>query len=161
MQEFCDISAEAKGLEHPQPVVLIRGSAQNPREGYLVIENTVMSKIKIEELPIVLFAAYYVFNIEYCVGTRNFYQFLEIIFLNVPVPKTKTRLNHLLNMLDNVVQKLQYCEMCNYIELQYRTIVFYLSDVLNDCKHMTTIIHIQQVCPGVCSDFSVSNACCS
>jgi len=88
---------------HPQPVVLIRGSASSPTEGYLVIEKTVMSRIKVNELPITLFAAYYVFNIEYPAGTRNFYQFLEAIFLNVSVPKTKTRLNHLLNMLDNVV----------------------------------------------------------
>jgi len=97
------VTTEAKALEYPQPVVLIRGSASNPKDGYLVIENIVMSRIKVEELPIVLFAAYYVFNIEYTAGTRNFYQFLETIFLNVTVPKTKTRLNHLLNMLDNVV----------------------------------------------------------
>jgi len=89
------VTTEAKAVEYPQPVVLIRGSASNPKEGYLVIENTVMSKIKVDELPIVLFAAYYVFNIEYVPGTRNFYQFLETIFLNVSVPKTKTRLNHL------------------------------------------------------------------
>ena len=97
------MTIEAKALEYPQPLVLIRGSASNPKDGYLVIENIVMSRIKVEELPIVLFAAYYVFNIEYTTGTRNFYQFLEAIFLNVTVPKTKTRLNHLLNMLDNVV----------------------------------------------------------
>jgi len=87
----------------PQPVVLVRGSASNPKEGYLVIENTVMSKIRVDELPIVLFTTYYVFNIEYAAGTRNFFQFLEIIFLNASVPKTKTRLNHFLNMLDSIV----------------------------------------------------------
>ena len=92
---------EAKELEQPQPLILVRGTAKQPKEGYLVSERLVMSKVKVEDIPVNLFATYYVYNMEYCHGARNFYNFLEVIFLNIPVQK-KTKINNLLNMLDNI-----------------------------------------------------------
>lgn len=95
---------EAKSLGQPQPVILVRGTAKKPKEGYLVSEQIVMSKVKVEEIPVNLFATYYVYNMEYCPGTRNFFNFLEVIFLNVTPPKKAIKLNHLLNMLDNITE---------------------------------------------------------
>ena len=92
---------EAKELDQPQPLILVRGTVKKPKEAYLVSEQVVMSKVKMEEIPVNLFATYYVFNMEYCPGARNFFGFLETIFLNIPVQK-KTKINHLLNMLDNI-----------------------------------------------------------
>jgi len=92
---------EAKELDQPQPLILVRGTVKNPKEAYLVSERVVMSKVTVKEIPINLFATYYVFNMEYCPGTRNFFSFLEAIFLNIPVQR-KTKINHLLNMLDNI-----------------------------------------------------------
>ena len=87
-------------LEQVQPIVIIRGTPKNPADGYLVCEKSLLSKINEADLPIVLFATYYVFNMQYCSGT-NFFIFLEAIFLNIAAPK-KTKINHLLNMLVNI-----------------------------------------------------------
>ena len=92
---------EAKEVDQPQPLILVRGNVKNPKEGYLVSEQLVLSKVKVEDIPVNLFATYYVFYMEYCDGARNFYNFLEVIFLNIPVQK-KTKINNLLNMLDNI-----------------------------------------------------------
>ena len=92
---------EAKEVDQPQPLILVRGNVKNPKEGYLVSERLVLSKVKVEDTPVNQFTTYYVFNMEYCHGARNFYNFLEVIFLNIPLQK-KTKINNLLNMLDNV-----------------------------------------------------------
>lgn len=88
-------------LEQAQPTVVIRGTPKHPADGYLVCEKSLLSKINVEDLPIALFATYYVFNMQYCAGCTNFFTFLEAIFLNIAAPK-KTKINHLLTMLDNV-----------------------------------------------------------
>ena len=100
-QEFSDAATEAMKLEQAQPIVIIRGTPKHPADGYLVCEKSLLSKINLSDLPIALFATYYVFNMQYCAGCTNFFTFLEVIFLNIAVPK-KTKINHLLNMLDNV-----------------------------------------------------------
>ena len=100
-QEHSDASAEAMKLEQAQPIVIIRGTPKNPADGYLVCEKSLLSKINVGDLPIALFATYYVFNMQYCAGCINFFTFLEAIFLNIAAPK-KTKINHLLNMLDNI-----------------------------------------------------------
>ena len=94
---------EAKSLDQPQPLNLVRGTVKKPKEGYLVSEQLVLSKVKIEQIPVNLFATYYVYNMEYCPGARNYFNFLEVIFLNVPAPKKAIKINHLLNMLDNII----------------------------------------------------------
>ena len=100
-QEFSDASAEAKKLEQAQPIVIIRGTPKHPKDAHLVCERSLLSKINVADLPIALFATYYVFNMQYCAGCTNFFSFLEAIFLNIAAPK-KTKINHLLNMLDNL-----------------------------------------------------------
>ena len=60
-----------------------------------------LSKVNVADLPIALFTTYYVFNMHYCAGCTNFFNFFEVKFLNVSAPK-KTRINHLLVMIDNI-----------------------------------------------------------
>ena len=58
-----------------------------------------MSKADLADMPIILFAMYYVFNMEYSIGCSNYFGFFEVIFLNTATKRNK--INHLLNMLDN------------------------------------------------------------
>ena len=104
MQEHCDVSAVARDVDQAQPVIVIRGTHILPQEGYLVTEKALMSKLPVYSLadvPLILFATYFVFNIQYCNGCSNFYSFLEVAFLDAPIPK-KTKIRHFINMLDNI-----------------------------------------------------------
>ena len=51
-----------------------------------------MSKADLADMTIILFATYYVFNMEYSIGCSNYFGFFEAI---------RNKINHLLNMLDN------------------------------------------------------------
>ena len=51
---------EVEELDQPQPLILVRGTAKKPEEAYLISEQVVMSKVKVKEIPINLFAIYYV-----------------------------------------------------------------------------------------------------
>ena len=46
-------------------------STKHPKDGFLACEKTLMSKVKLVDIPIVLFAKYYVFNMEYSIGCSN------------------------------------------------------------------------------------------
>ena len=81
---------------------MVRGTATKVKDAVLSIEGTVLSKINPIDIPIVLFAAYYVFNIKYKNGTANFYSFSEVIFINATPPK-RAKLNHFINMIEHVI----------------------------------------------------------
>jgi len=81
--------------------VIIRGQAKAPKDGYLVVENRIMSKIDLADVPLILFASYYVFNMQYCTGCTNVFSFLEVLFLNAP-PIKRTKLKNFLNCLDSI-----------------------------------------------------------
>ena len=87
--------AESKSDLHPQTFVIVRGNYYKVKDAYLVCKKMVLSKIKPFDLPLVLFATYYVFNIQYCSGCTNFFSFLEVPFLNAtpppPPPKKKEK----------------------------------------------------------------------
>lgn len=94
--------AVAREVDQAQPVIVIKGTHIMPQEGYLVTEKVVMSKVpSLADVPLILFATYFVFNMEYCNGCSNFYSFLEVTFLDAPVPK-KTKIRRFINMLDNI-----------------------------------------------------------
>ena len=99
-QEFSDVSTEAKNTEYPQPVIIIRGQAKTPKDGYQVVKNRIMSRIDLTDVPIILFASYYVFNLQYCTGCTNVFSFLEVLFLNAP-PVKRLKLRNFLNSLEN------------------------------------------------------------
>ena len=96
-QEFSDVSTEAKNTEYPQPVIIIRGQA----DGYLVVDNRIMSRIDLTDVPIILFASYYIFNLQHCTGCTNVFSFLEVLFLNAP-PVKRSKLRNFLNSLENI-----------------------------------------------------------
>lgn len=52
LQEFTDVAEEAKQAVHPQPLVIIRGTAADPKDAFLVCEKQVLSKVAAGDLPI-------------------------------------------------------------------------------------------------------------
>ncbi len=86
----------------PQPVIVVKGSLQNPKEAFLVADKIHICKIKFGNIPLVLMAAFYVFNVHYTPGCSNFYSFLESYFLSVKLPK-KARLGNFVSQLDSIV----------------------------------------------------------
>ena len=79
---------------------MIRGTRLKVKDAFLICEKIVLSRIEVADIPLILFAAYYVFNIVYPIGCTNFFSFFEVIFLNSTPPK-RARLNHLINMLEH------------------------------------------------------------
>lgn len=96
LQEFADVAKEAQNVS-PQPVVMVRGTQVKVKDAFLVCEKMVLSRIDADDIPLMLFATYYVFNIRYPIGCTNF---LEVIFINATPPK-RARLNHFINMLEH------------------------------------------------------------
>jgi len=84
----------------PQPCILIRGSIGNPKDEFLVIEKSLICKVKdCKWIPLILLASFYVFNIHYPIGLVNFYTFMECIILQFKPPKERTRINNVLVQL--------------------------------------------------------------
>ena len=75
IQDYADVTAEAKEVTHPQSVIIIRGTCTEPKDAYLVCEKLVLSKFSPADVPLMLFATYYVFNMHYCSGCTNFFTF--------------------------------------------------------------------------------------
>ena len=69
---FPDVSAKAREIEHVHPILIIRGSPKNPKDGFIICEKVLMSKADLADIPIILFATYYVFNMEYSIGCSSF-----------------------------------------------------------------------------------------
>ena len=88
-------------LEQSQPIVIIRGMPKHPTDGYLVCEKSLLS-ISVADLPIVICHLATMFSIcSTVLGAQFFSIFVMVIFLNIAALK-KTKINHLLNMVDNV-----------------------------------------------------------
>ena len=63
-------------------------NAPDPGQAFLVVDKTVINEIHpFEDIPLVLFPAYFVFNIKYAVVYNNLLFFLKSFFLGFP--KTK------------------------------------------------------------------------
>lgn len=84
-----------------QPCVVVRGSLQEPKDAFLVIEKRVFCKISLAEIPLALLAAFFSFNMHYPQGCTNFYTFFECFFMGKKTPNKKTRLASILARIAN------------------------------------------------------------
>ena len=80
---------------------MARGTLEAPKEAFLICEKMIMCQIPGEDIAVVLFAAYYTFNMQYCCGCTNLFCLLEVLYLNATPPK-RTRLMNIINMLENM-----------------------------------------------------------
>ena len=71
----------------PQPVVLVRGSVEEPKDAYLAADRVILCKVATENALLALMAAFYSFNVEYTPGCTNFFAFIDSYFLGHKLPK--------------------------------------------------------------------------
>ena len=82
-----------------EPFVIVVGDHKQNDQSFLVIDRKVVTETVIQDIPIILLAAFYMLNICYPSGLYNFYKFLELIFLNIshPIPPSVKILHTTLN----------------------------------------------------------------
>ena len=68
-------------------------------KAYLVVDKQVIDRVNIENLPITLLSAFFVYSICYPKGCVNFYTFLEITMLHYSAEKAPASIKHLLTKI--------------------------------------------------------------
>ena len=81
MQGCSNITSVAAENGNLSPYILIVGDYLEPRQAFLVTDRQVVSEVNIVDIPLVLMAAFFIFNICYPPSCGNFYAFLEVYTL--------------------------------------------------------------------------------
>ncbi len=89
----------AKNMPSPQPSLIVKKKKGRAEQCYLVVENTLISPVKIEDAVLVLFASFFVFNVHYPHGCTNVYTVLEAILLDKPVKGRRPTVSSYLDRL--------------------------------------------------------------
>ena len=98
-QENANPQMEAQELPYPGPVLLVRGSIQAHKDIYLVCNRSCLCKVSLANIPLILFACFYVFHLQYSEGCTTFFSFFDSFFLDHKVVR-RPRLTHLLTRLN-------------------------------------------------------------
>ena len=80
-----------------QPYILVVG--QEAVQAYLVVDKKVVDDVSFEDIPYILMAAFFVYNICYPKGCINLYSFLEVL-LKFRSDKASPTVKHLLAKLN-------------------------------------------------------------
>lgn len=102
MQENEYINSAINQLKTLTPLVIIKGTLTDPKCAYLTTEKELLFEVPIKEIPLVLLASFYVFDMKYTQGFTNVFMFLEHYFLGLQVPKEKTKINNFISQLAHV-----------------------------------------------------------
>ena len=90
MQPSLTATAAAADSAQVAPTLVIKHHVSGDSEVFLVCEKSVITKVPGVEVPIVLRAAYYAYNMQYPSGLKNFYTLLELELCGI-TPKTLPR----------------------------------------------------------------------
>ena len=79
-----------------------------PCQAFFVVDSYLIGKVEMNKIPIVLLAAYFVFNICYCKGCYNVYSYVysyfetfETLFFDTITSEISPTVKHLLTALNN------------------------------------------------------------
>ena len=98
LQESINLNETARETEEKAPSLLAIGR----REIHMVAEGEVLFKIeKLHEVPYLLLAAYYSFNMKYPKGLNGMYTLLEYMILGKPPAKMYVGLSQFITFIDN------------------------------------------------------------
>ena len=81
-----------------QPYILVVGL--EAIQAYLVVDKKVVDDVSFEDIPYILMAAFFVYNICYPKGCINLYSFLEVVLLKFRSDKASPTVKHLLAKLN-------------------------------------------------------------
>ena len=70
---------------------------------FLVVDKTIVCEMEVpNDIPFILMAAFFVFNICYPKGCSNLFSFMEILTLNYPSDRASATVKHFLSSLTNI-----------------------------------------------------------
>lgn len=72
--------------------MIVRCNDGDVKDCYLAIEKQIICKVEIRHAVFILFASFYVFNVNYPDGCSNVYLLLELLFFKKKVVGRKPRL---------------------------------------------------------------------
>lgn len=107
-----DIHQTVQKREMPHPYILVENANTIEAQCHLVTDCQIICQGKVSQIPALLLAAFYVFNICYPPGCKNFYSFMEVIILGNPIKKAAPSVKHVYASLFNwccVLSSIPYC----------------------------------------------------
>ena len=81
MQEGDSVKDAVEGVPTAQPCIVVRGTLNAIKDTVLVLERKAVTTFPPNDTPLVLLGAFYAYNMHYTEGCKNFYSFLEVVFL--------------------------------------------------------------------------------
>lgn len=85
----------------PYIIIIVVGTMGDPSQAFLV-DCHVIGEVELNKIPLVLLAAYFMFNICYCKGCNNMYLYLEVLCLDANASKISPTVKHLITALHNL-----------------------------------------------------------
>ena len=82
-----------------EPYITVLGSYSAPVQAFLITDCCVVCEVEIEDIPLSLLAAFFVFNIQYPKGCYNAYTFLEYALFSLDHKKQSPSVDHFLTAL--------------------------------------------------------------
>ena len=76
------------------PYILVVGDQREAIQAFLVVDCQVITEVGLEDIPLTLMSAYFVFNICFPSGCSNFYAFMEVYTLGFALEKASPTVNH-------------------------------------------------------------------
>lgn len=102
IQGATNVESIAQMKKQLQPYLLVTGDMNEPDQVFLVVDCQVIGEVEIENLTLVLLAAYFVYNICYVKGCNNFFSFLEVLYFNSNSDKVAATVKHFFTALHNL-----------------------------------------------------------
>ena len=94
LQGCTNVTEVAAGNENLAPYVLVVSDQQEAMQTFLIVDRQVVMEVQLENVPLILMSAFFVFNIHYPVGCSNFYAFLEVYTLGFALAKASPTVKH-------------------------------------------------------------------
>ena len=70
------------------------GDEENPTQAFLVVDRQVVMEVSIDDIPLALMSAFFIFNIHYPKGCSNFYAFMEVYTIGYLVSRASPTVKH-------------------------------------------------------------------
>ena len=67
--------------EKPEPYVLVLGTWQDPVQAFLILDQDILSEVKVEDVPFAIISVFFVFNVCYTKSLNYVFTFLEISYI--------------------------------------------------------------------------------
>ena len=101
-QGCSNIAAVASDSANITPYILLSEDDEQ-FQTFLVVDKTIVCEVEVlHDIPFVLMAAFFVFNICYPKGCNNLFSFMEILTLNYPSHSASATVRHFLSSLENI-----------------------------------------------------------